>query len=323
MRRGPVSGRKRGLRGALSCLRQAAHARRHASRAELADRPVDETASCPPDYAGTNRRPYKSLIPLPELLGELLGVGSGSKKVAAAYGALVERAGSEFALLLDQSEAEIETLGTAGVPGELLAMAVGRMRSGQLHKTRVRRRVRRHYAFAPGERIGVKAGAGLFDDEVGTGEEETPPPDKAQASTPAASEPAGGKKDATPPATSAKAPKTASESGTGAFGLDPAQEAAVNHPGGPASSWRGPARARPPYLRCASPASSKGARSFIDFGDHLHEQGGGGTPRTHRGDHRRGAGRAAYGSDLPLVLPVGAEGACGRSVSTTRFRRSR
>jgi PHP family Zn ribbon phosphoesterase len=99
--------------------------------AELADRPVDETASCPPDYAGTNRRPYKSLIPLPELLAELLGTGSGSKKVAAAYGTLVERAGSEFALLLDRNEAEIETLGTAGVPGELLAMAVGRMRSGR------------------------------------------------------------------------------------------------------------------------------------------------------------------------------------------------
>ncbi|SLM18391.1 DNA and RNA helicase [uncultured spirochete] len=209
--------------------------------AELADRPVDETASCPPDYAGTNRRPYKSLIPLPELLGELLGVGSGSKKVAAAYGALVERAGSEFALLLDQSEAEIETLGTAGVPGELLAMAVGRMRSGQVSiKPGYDGEYGVIHAFAPGERIGVKAGAGLFDDEVGTGEEETPPPDKAKAGTPAASEPAGGKKRATPPAASDKAPKAVPESGTAAFGLDPAQEAAVNHPGGPALIVAGP-----------------------------------------------------------------------------------
>ncbi|MCE5255285.1 MAG: endonuclease Q family protein, partial [Spirochaetaceae bacterium] len=58
--------------------------------AELADRPVDETAPCPQNYTGTNRRPYRSLVPLPELLAELLGTGSGSKKVAAAYGSLVE-----------------------------------------------------------------------------------------------------------------------------------------------------------------------------------------------------------------------------------------
>lgn len=209
--------------------------------AELADRPVDETASCPPDYAGTNRRPYKSLIPLPELLAELLGTGSGSKKVAAAYGTLVERAGSEFALLLDRNEAEIETLGTAGVPGELLAMAVGRMRSGQVSiKPGYDGEYGVIHAFAPGERIESKAGAGLFDDETGTGEEETAPAGRARAGTLTASEPAGRKKDATPPAASDKAPKSVPESRTAAFGLDPAQEAAVNHPGGPALIVAGP-----------------------------------------------------------------------------------
>lgn len=209
--------------------------------AELADRPVDETASCPPDYAGTNRRPYKSLIPLPELLAELLGTGSGSKKVAAAYGTLVERAGSEFALLLDRNEAEIETLGTAGVPGELLAMAVGRMRSGQVSiKPGYDGEYGVIHAFAPGERIESKAGAELFDDETGTGEEETAPAGRARAGTLTASEPAGRKKDATPPAASDKAPKSVPESRTAAFGLDPAQEAAVNHSGGPALIVAGP-----------------------------------------------------------------------------------
>ena len=102
--------------------------------AELADRPIDETAQCPPegDPLHTNRRPYVSLIPLPEILGELLGTGSSSKKVAAAYCSLVEQAGSEFALLLDRSESEIESFSTREVSGELLARAIARMRAGQV-----------------------------------------------------------------------------------------------------------------------------------------------------------------------------------------------
>jgi len=75
---------------------------------ELADRPVDETAPCPSDWQGTNRRPYWSLIPLPELLAELLETGSSSKKVTTAYYALIEKAGSELGLLLDASEQEIQ-----------------------------------------------------------------------------------------------------------------------------------------------------------------------------------------------------------------------
>ncbi len=100
--------------------------------AELADRPVEEDAPCPPETAGTNRRPYRSLIPLPELLGELLGCGPATKKAAAAYRALVEGAGSEFTLLLDLGFPEIEKLRAPGVSGELLAAAVGRMRRGEV-----------------------------------------------------------------------------------------------------------------------------------------------------------------------------------------------
>jgi PHP family Zn ribbon phosphoesterase len=47
---------------------------------ELADRPVNETAPCPAGSAGTNRRPYRSLIPLREILGELRETKSSSKK---------------------------------------------------------------------------------------------------------------------------------------------------------------------------------------------------------------------------------------------------
>ena len=132
--------------------------------AELADRPIDETAQCLPegDPLRTNRRPYTSLIPLPEMLGELLGTGSSSRKVAAAYRALVEQAGSEFALLLDRSESEIESFSTRKVPGELLATAIGRMRAGQVS---IRPGFDGEYGvihvFAPGEHFEPKAAGGI------------------------------------------------------------------------------------------------------------------------------------------------------------------
>ncbi|MDR0628379.1 MAG: UvrD-helicase domain-containing protein [Treponema sp.] len=97
---------------------------------ELADFPVDEWASCPADYAHTNRRPYRSLIPLKELLGELLQVGSASKKVEAAYRSLIEQGGSELSLLIDIPEEVLEGLSAPGLSGERLALAIQRMRRG-------------------------------------------------------------------------------------------------------------------------------------------------------------------------------------------------
>jgi uncharacterized protein (TIGR00375 family) len=99
---------------------------------ELADRPVDESAPCPPGSGKTNRRPYRSLIPLREMLGELLETGAASKKAMAAYTALIEKGGSEFSLLMDMAPGEIGGLSCPGLPGELLAGAVMRMRSGQV-----------------------------------------------------------------------------------------------------------------------------------------------------------------------------------------------
>ncbi|MDR2304611.1 MAG: UvrD-helicase domain-containing protein [Treponema sp.] len=117
---------------------------------ELADRPVDETAvpehfaearmlpragrlfGSPPDEIYGNRRPYHSLIPLREMLGELFETGPASKRVDAAYSYFIEKAGSEFAILMDMSPAEIEAFRCPGLSGELLAHAVQRMRSGEV-----------------------------------------------------------------------------------------------------------------------------------------------------------------------------------------------
>ncbi|MFP3089518.1 UvrD-helicase domain-containing protein [Treponema sp. TIM-1] len=99
---------------------------------ELADRPVDESAPCPPGSGKTKQRPYRSLIPLRELLGELLEIGAASKKTMAAYTALIEQGGSEFSLLMDRTPGELGGLSCPGLPGELLAAAITRMRSGQV-----------------------------------------------------------------------------------------------------------------------------------------------------------------------------------------------
>ncbi|MDR2070286.1 MAG: UvrD-helicase domain-containing protein [Treponema sp.] len=141
---------------------------------ELADRPVDETAPCPAEASGANRRPYWALIPLPELLGELLETGAASKKVNALYGALIERAGSEFAILQDMDAGDIARLQCPGLPGEFLAAAVARMRSGDVSVTPgydgeygiIR-------AFPPGGKIGFSGGLELFGGLDGF---ERPPP---------------------------------------------------------------------------------------------------------------------------------------------------
>ncbi|GHU26743.1 ATP-dependent DNA helicase UvrD [Spirochaetia bacterium] len=98
---------------------------------ELADRPVDETASCP-GIQSRNQRPYQSFIPLKELLGELLGTGSASKKVESAYTSLINTIGSELSILMEYSLTDLENISCPGISGELLACAVDRMRQGQV-----------------------------------------------------------------------------------------------------------------------------------------------------------------------------------------------
>lgn len=84
----------------------------------LADRPEGEPK---PGAA-----PYYRLIPLPELLAELHGVGGG-KVVAQAYERLLATLGPELNILLDLP---LEAI--AAVGGERLAAGVGRMRRGKV-----------------------------------------------------------------------------------------------------------------------------------------------------------------------------------------------
>ncbi|MCL4859117.1 MAG: UvrD-helicase domain-containing protein [Caldilineaceae bacterium] len=87
--------------------------------AELADRP--------PGAQAARVHPHYNLIPLPEILGEVYGVGAGAKQVQQAYSALLARLGPELAIL---QETPLDEIASAG--GALLAEGVRRMRSGEV-----------------------------------------------------------------------------------------------------------------------------------------------------------------------------------------------
>jgi len=85
---------------------------------ELADR---ERPLYPPEAPE-----FFSLVPLPEVLGEIIDVGPGSKRAMGQYAWLMARFGSEFGLLLHAAPEEIEEV------WPLLAEAVRRIRAGRV-----------------------------------------------------------------------------------------------------------------------------------------------------------------------------------------------
>ncbi|HAZ28339.1 MAG TPA: DNA helicase UvrD [Candidatus Magasanikbacteria bacterium] len=91
---------------------------------DLSDRSSAEAALC----AKKNRRiPYKSIVPLPEVIADAYGVGAGSKRVHAMYMALTSRVGSEFYVLL---QAPLESIAKAA--DGVIADAIHRVRLGSV-----------------------------------------------------------------------------------------------------------------------------------------------------------------------------------------------
>ena len=79
--------------------------------------------------ASEQTKPFHSFVPLPEMLGEIEGVGPKSKKVQAKYEALLKHFDSELTILKTASR---EALSKAG--SDLLAEAIMRMRAGKVHR---------------------------------------------------------------------------------------------------------------------------------------------------------------------------------------------
>jgi uncharacterized protein (TIGR00375 family) len=71
---------------------------------------------------------FHSIIPLPEIISEVLKVGTNSKAVDKEYQNLLQKLGSEFKILMDVPLGDIEK---AGSP--LIREAIARMRKGDVH----------------------------------------------------------------------------------------------------------------------------------------------------------------------------------------------
>jgi DNA helicase-2/ATP-dependent DNA helicase PcrA len=107
--------------------------RRHGGRCPVCGRPptvgvlhrVEELADRPPGARPPGAAGFRNLIQLPQLAGEVLGVGPRSKAVTAVVGGLVDRLGPELDLL---EHVPIDDIAGAAPP--LLAEAIDRVRRG-------------------------------------------------------------------------------------------------------------------------------------------------------------------------------------------------
>ncbi len=68
---------------------------------------VHKLADRPNGYVDEKKVPYKSLIPLDEIIAEAYGVGTSSKKVKEEYERIVSVVAPELEILMDKSEAEL------------------------------------------------------------------------------------------------------------------------------------------------------------------------------------------------------------------------
>lgn len=88
---------------------------------------VERLADRPEGFRPEGVPSYHSIVPLPEILAEVLQVGTNSKKIEAEYLRLLDKYGSEFYILMNLSLEELEK----GNP--LLREALERMRSGRIN----------------------------------------------------------------------------------------------------------------------------------------------------------------------------------------------
>ena len=88
---------------------------------------VEELADRPEGEKGRRWRPYHSMIPLSEIIGNCLGVGQSSMKVEQTFWHCVRNIGSEFSILLDTPIDKIEKSGSF-----LLSEGIRRVRNGEV-----------------------------------------------------------------------------------------------------------------------------------------------------------------------------------------------
>jgi len=88
---------------------------------------VEELADRPEGFIPKNAVPFKSLVPLGEIIAESIGVSAASKEISEYYNNLIKNLGSEFKILLESSEKE---LAESSLPE--IAQGIIKMREGNV-----------------------------------------------------------------------------------------------------------------------------------------------------------------------------------------------
>ena len=88
---------------------------------------VEKLADKPEGFKPDGVIPFKSLVPLEEIIAESLGQNTGTKQVEAEYKNLIEKFGQEFKILLDISKTDLES---ATLPK--IAEGIMRVREGKV-----------------------------------------------------------------------------------------------------------------------------------------------------------------------------------------------
>ena len=88
---------------------------------------MEQLADKPEGFVPKDAIPFKSLVPLEEIIAGILGVGRNTKQVRREYQRLVEQFDSEFKILLETSRDELEKYTSS-----LLAEGIIRVREGKV-----------------------------------------------------------------------------------------------------------------------------------------------------------------------------------------------
>ena len=72
-----------------------------------------------------NAIPYKNIVPLEEIIADALGVGVGTQAVEREYLTLIDKCGTEFAVLLKTSEEELRKVAPARIVEGIIRMRQG------------------------------------------------------------------------------------------------------------------------------------------------------------------------------------------------------